>query len=202
MDNGWFATMTRDDVTLITEPIDTVSAEGPVTADGILHGADILVLATGFDTVNYSGRSEFVGVDGAELGSEWGPDDAQAYLGIAVPQFPNLFFLYGPNTNPHAGSILFYSQCQARYIAGLVTQMIDRGISAVDCDKAIFEDYIRRVDDAHSRMVWTHPRVSTYYRNERGRVVNNSPWRQVDYFRRTSTPDLSDYATRVRAVPD
>jgi 4-hydroxyacetophenone monooxygenase len=193
MDNGWFATLTRDDVNLVTDCIDRVGIASVRTSDGTEHPADILVLATGFESRNYLGDTDFIGVDGTSLRASWGADDARAYLGMTVPNFPNLFLMYGPNTNPHAGSVLFYSECQARYVAQLLRQMAERDIAAVTCRQDVFDDYIRRVDDAHSRMVWTHPRVSNYYRNAVGRVVTNLPWRQVDYFEMTYAPNLDDY---------
>lgn len=200
MDNGWFRTVARDDVTLATERIVRIEPGGVRSGDGTLHELDVLVLATGFESLNYLGDMDFVGAGGASLRATWGPDDARAYLGIAVPDFPNLFFLYGPNTNAHAGSVIHYSQRQAHYVTELIRLAVEEGIDVLDCDRGVFDNYISRLDDAHSRMVWTHPGVSTYYRNTRGRVVNNSPWRQVDYFHMTANPRLEDYAVHRAAA--
>ena len=201
MDNGWFATVAHDDVSLVAGAVDRVSAHAVRTVDGHDHPADVLVLATGFQSRNYLGTTDYIGVGGISLHETWGPDDARAYLGMTIPGFPNLFFMYGPNTNPVSGSVLTHSEYQARYAALLLRKMAEEGISSVDCRRDVFEQYIQRVDDAHRSMVWTHPRVHTYYRNAAGRVVNSAPWRQVDYFQMTRTPALNDYVVQRRAGP-
>ena len=94
--------------------------------------------------------------------------------------------MYGPNTNlGHGGSIIFHVECQARYITGAIKLMLERGASSIECRADVFEDYVARVDEAHGRMIWTHPAMETWYRNAKGRVVTNSPWRLVDYWSMT-----------------
>jgi 4-hydroxyacetophenone monooxygenase len=105
-----------------------------------------------------------------------------------------MFILYGPNTNVgHGGSAVFNSECQVNYIADLLRQMTDGDIAAVDVREDVTAAYKERVDDAHSRMIWTHPGMTTYYRNAAGRVVTTSPWRAVDFWRMTRHADLQDY---------
>ena len=121
-----------------------------------------------------------------------------------MPGYPNLFFMYGPNTNSGAGgSYIFIGECQMRYIGGLLATMIDRQIGAIDCRREEYERWRREVDGAHESMIWTHPGMSTYYRNARGRVVVNMPWRIVDYWAMTQVPDLRCFTTEpVRALTD
>jgi 4-hydroxyacetophenone monooxygenase len=111
-----------------------------------------------------------------------------------VAGFPNLFMIYGPNTQPgHGGSILGSNELQIGYVIRLLTIMRERRIGAIEIKREAYEDYAARVDAEHARMVWTHPRVNTYYRNSRGRVVVNSPWRNVDFWKLTRRPNLDDY---------
>ena len=134
------------------------------------------------------------GRDGQTLRGLWGEDDAQAYLGIAVPGFPNLFCMYGPNTNlGHGGSIIFVAECQARYIMGAITHMVDEGLGALEVRQDVFNDYIRRLDEGHARLIWSHKGMDTWYRNKHGRVVSILPWRLVDYWRITERVDPADY---------
>jgi 4-hydroxyacetophenone monooxygenase len=124
----------------------------------------------------------------------WDDDDARAYLGTAVPGFPNFFMVYGPNTQAgHGGSLLASAESQLDYVIDLLQQMLARGIDAVECREDVYERYNERVDHAHEQMVWTHPGMETYYRNSRGRVVVNTPFRIVDFWHMTRQADLRDY---------
>jgi 4-hydroxyacetophenone monooxygenase len=124
----------------------------------------------------------------------WGDDDPRAYLGMTVPGFPNFFMLYGPNTNlGHGGSIIFHTECQVRYVMQCLREIIERGAASMECRTAPHDDYNVRVDEAHRRMVWSHGGVGNWYKNARGRVIANSPWRLVDYWTMTRTLEPSDY---------
>jgi hypothetical protein len=126
----------------------------------------------------------------------------RAYLGICIPEFPNLFMMYGPNTNlGHGGSYILIAECQIRYILDLLCKMIERGIGAVECRPDVHDDYNRRVDEAHAKMIWARPGITNYYKNARGRVVTNSPWRHVDYWRMTHESDLSGFVVEGAVVP-
>jgi 4-hydroxyacetophenone monooxygenase len=71
--------------------------------------------------------------------------------------------------------------------------MVERGIEVIDVKQEVHDAYVRRVDTEHEGMIWTHPGMSTYYRNSRGRVVSVMPWRLVDYWSMTHQPDLTEY---------
>jgi 4-hydroxyacetophenone monooxygenase len=194
LDNGWFSALTRDNVELITDRIDRIEPTGVVTEAGTFHEADILVMATGFENLRLLGSVDVRGRAGMSLRDSWGDDDPRAYLGMTMPGFPNFFCLYGPNTNlGHGGSLIFLSECQVRYIVDLFTQMIDKGIAAVDCVQAVHDAYNERVDKAHEGLIWTHTGMDTWYRNGAGRVVANSPWTMLQHWRMTKEPDLADY---------
>src|SRR5438270_12199462 len=95
-----------------------------------------------------------VGHGGVELHERW-RGDARAYLGMTVPGFPNLFCLYGPNTNLVAnGSIIFFSECGARYIVEAVRLLLERDVTAMDCRPEVYDEYNRRIDEGNSRMAW------------------------------------------------
>jgi 4-hydroxyacetophenone monooxygenase len=113
---------------------------------------------------------------------------------MAVPGFPNFFVMYGPNTNPgHGGSYIYLAECQARYITSTLAQMRDRQLASVEVRHDVFDTYNDAVDERHSRMVWSHKGMDTYYRNARGRVVTNLPWRVVDYWNLTRQVNLEEY---------
>jgi len=197
LDNGWFRTMARDDVDLVVEDIAEVRPEGIVTADGELHEVDVIVFATGFHATRFLWPMEVRGRSGRTLRETWGEDDARAHLGINIPDFPGLFCLYGPNTNlGHGGSVIFHIECQVRYVMGLIGELMDRGASTVEVREDVHDAYVQRVDAAHDRMIWTHKGMDVWYRNANGRVVNNSPWRLVDYWAMTRTPNPEEFHWR------
>jgi 4-hydroxyacetophenone monooxygenase len=207
IDNGWYRTIRSPKVELITDAIDRVDATGIISADGTHRSTDIIVFATGFKVTDLTARLGVVGRGGVTLADEWADDNPTAYLGMAMPRFPNLFVMFGPNTNlAHGGSIIFHAECQARYIVRMLGVMSSLGISSVECTQAAHDDYVRRVDDAHAGLIWSHPAVDTWYRNRSGRVVAVSPWRLVDYWTMTHEPNLDDFVvtgepTRASAAP-
>jgi 4-hydroxyacetophenone monooxygenase len=202
LDNGWYAALRRDNVELVAEPAVALSADGVRSSSGADYPADVVVLATGFDALNLLHPIVVRGRDRRTLREVWGPDDATAYLGITTPDFPNLFLMYGPNTNSGSGgSYIFIAECQIAYIVDLIVKMLDSGIAVVEPRQDVHDEYNRRVDQAHARMVWAHPGMRTYYRNARGRVVTNSPWRFIDYWQMTRQADLADFVTE-QARPD
>jgi 4-hydroxyacetophenone monooxygenase len=151
-------------------------------------------LATGFDVLNFITTYEAVGRSGASLTDQWEQDNAKAYLGTVVPDFPNFFTLYGPNLQPgHGGSLIFVVEMQVRYIMDMIQKMLRDQIGAVEIRREVHDAYNDKVDLAHEQMVWTHPGMTSYYRNERGRIVVNSPWRNVDFYEMTREADLGEY---------
>jgi 4-hydroxyacetophenone monooxygenase len=193
LDNGWYAALRRPDVELVTDAVSEITATGVRTSSGAEHEVDVVVLCTGFEAQRLLHPMDIRGRDGGSIRDDWGDDDPHAYLGVATPGFPNLLFMYGPNTNPGGGSYIFIAECQARYIADLLVQAIEAGAAVLEPRPDVHDEFNRQVDEQHGRMVWTHPGMSTYYRNSSGRVVTNWPWRVVDYWERTRTADLDDF---------
>ena len=193
-DNGsWLATLKQDNVSLVTEEIDHVEKRAIVTQDGTSHSVDVIVLATGFHANRFLWPMKVIGRGGVKLSERWG-DDPKAYLGMTIPHFPNFFCLYGPATNlAHAGSIIFHSECQVRYILGCLRALFDQNAQALDCREDVNDDFNQRLEDALSRTVWSHPGVNSWYKNETGRVTATSPWLLVDYWEWTQRPNLEDY---------
>ena len=194
LDNGWFRTLTKPGVELVSDGIDRFTRDGILTVDGKERPFDVIVVATGFKVTEMAARLDITGRGGGTLRDKWANDNPTAYLGLTVPDFPNLFCMLGPNSGPaHGGSVIFQSECQSRYISSCLVEMIERGIAAIDVRQDVHDDYVRRVDVEHEAMVWTHPGMTTYYRNKSGRVFSAMPWRFVDYWAMTHDADLSRY---------
>jgi 4-hydroxyacetophenone monooxygenase len=194
LDNGWYRALRRDHVDLITEGVIEITPDGLRGSDGTEIDVDVIVLATGFHTHRFLWPIDVRGRSGASLAETWGPENAHAYLGITVPGFPNLFMTCGPGTAlGHGGSFITIAECQVRYIVDLVTAMAEEGLRAVEVRPEVEAAFTRDHDAAHSRMLWTHPGMTNWYRNAAGRVVSTMPWRIVDYWRMTRHADLDDY---------
>ncbi|MBR0795893.1 NAD(P)/FAD-dependent oxidoreductase [Bradyrhizobium jicamae] len=194
LDNNWFRTLTRPNVELVTDAIERFAPEGIVSVDGKLRRHDIVVISTGFKVSEMAARLNITGRDGKNLKQVWSKDNPTAYLGLTVPDFPNLFLMLGPNSGPaHGGSVIFQSECQSRYISACLVEMIEHDIAAIDVHPDAHDQYIRDVDAEHEQLIWTHPGMTTYYRNGSGRVFSAMPWRFVDYWKMTHDPDLSRY---------
>jgi 4-hydroxyacetophenone monooxygenase len=193
LDNRWFETLRRPNVNLITEPVQRLTETGVECATGEHREADVVVLATGFKAQQYLFPMTIIGRHGVSLQDRWNDDDARAYLGITVPDFPNLFIMYGPNTNAPGGSYFFIAECQVHYIMQLIARLAAGAAGTIECKHEVFEDYNQRVDAAHSRMIWSHRGMDTYYRNSKGRVVTQFPWRVLDYWLLTRHANLEDF---------
>jgi 4-hydroxyacetophenone monooxygenase len=192
-DGTWLATLKRDDVELVAAAAERVEPRALVCSDGSVLDVGVIVFATGFQANRFLWPIEVEGRDGRTLDAFWG-DDPGAYLGITVPGFPNLYCLYGPGTNlAHAGSIIFHSECQVRYVMGAIEAMVEGGHRVFDCRREMYDDYIRRMDARHAELVWSHPGAGSWYKNAKGRVTTTSPWRLVDYWAWTRTFAAEDY---------
>jgi 4-hydroxyacetophenone monooxygenase len=193
-DNGiWAKTWARDDTHLVTDGIAEITAKGVRTVDGIEHEVDVLIYGTGFQASNFLTPMRVVGRDGVDLHERWG-GEARAYLGLTIPGFPNLFLMYGPNTNIVInGSIIYFSECEARYITESIHLLLADDRRSMDCRPEVHDAYNADIDEANGRMAWGASSVNSWYKNASGRVAQNWPHSLLDYWQRTRSPDPDDY---------
>jgi cation diffusion facilitator CzcD-associated flavoprotein CzcO len=178
--NDWFRTLRRPSVALVTDPIEAVTAHA-VVAGGRARKADAIIFATGFHSTSFLGNMEVLGEGGRKLAEVW-EEGAWAYLGVAVPRFPNLFFLYGPNTNLGHSSILFMVERQVAWALRRI-----RGGVPVDVDPAAAARYQAGVERRLEATVWSAS-CRSWYKTATGRVTNNWPSYTVRYWLETQRP--------------
>jgi 4-hydroxyacetophenone monooxygenase len=194
IDNNWYRTMTRDDVTLVDEAVAKIDGNRVVTVSGDGFDADVIALATGFKVLQFLWPMDIIGRSGVTLRQQWGIHDARAYLGVTVPDFPNFFILNGPNTNAgHGGSAIHATEFQVRYVMQAIGALLQTPSGVIEVDRDRFDNYNVKLDDALSHCIWSHPGMTTYYRNEFGRIVVTGPWKYIDYWRLLLPFDRADY---------
>jgi 4-hydroxyacetophenone monooxygenase len=193
-DNGvWAGALTRDNVQLITDSIREITPTGIVTDDGVEYEVDVIIYGTGFHASKFLTPMQVTGRNGVDLHEQWG-GDARAYLGMTVPGFPNLFCLYGPNTNIVInGSIVYFSECSVRYVLGCVKLLLETHSRALDVRKDVHDDFNEQVDAENRRMTWGWADVHSWYKNEHGRVAQNWPFTLLEYWKRTLEPNPDDF---------
>lgn len=198
IDNGWYQALRRANVELVTQAVDHIQGDELITPTGTRHRADVILMATGFEPGKMLWSVDIRGRSGKTLKDVWGEDDPRAYLGMMVPDYPNLFVLSGPNTAlAHGGSVLLVTECQMRYVTSMLREMMEKKISDVEVRREVHDEFNERIDAEHADLVWTHPGMNNWYRNARGRVFAPMPWRLVDYWKMVREPKLADYHLRV-----
>jgi cation diffusion facilitator CzcD-associated flavoprotein CzcO len=187
--NDWYPAFNRANVELVSEPIEKVTADSVVTRQS--HPVDVVVVATGFETTRFLSTVTVTGRNGVLLANEWN-GGAEAYLGLTVAGFPNLFMLYGPNTNN--GSILFMIECQVAYLLRHLDRLDSEGLAWMDVHPSVQRDYNRRLQhDLDQVDVWRAGTCDNYYRSPSGRIVTQWPHGMSTYKEWTERPDFDAY---------
>ena len=192
-DGAWLRSLTRDNVSLVTEPIQEVTARGVRTRDGVEHEFDVLIFATGFQASSFLHPIKLFGKGGAELHDLW-DGEPRAYKGVTMPGFPNLFCCYGPNTNIVVnGSIIFFSECEVRYILGCIALLLNDQRSWLDVKRDVHDAYNERIDEGNRAMAWGQSSVNTWYKNDSGRITQNWPFSLLEFWQQSRKVDPADY---------
>jgi 4-hydroxyacetophenone monooxygenase len=193
-DNGvWAGALKRDNVQLVSDTIREITPTGIVMEDGTAHDVDVIIYGTGFHASKFLTPMTVTGRGGIDLHEHWN-GDARAYLGVNIPGFPNLFCLYGPNTNIVVnGSIVYFSECGVRYILGCLKLLHEGGHRALDIRKDVHDEFNERVDAENRQMAWGWSDVNSWYKNDLGRVAQNWPFTLLEYWQRTLAPKADEY---------
>jgi len=187
----WYPTLTRPNVALISEPIAEVTPTGVRTGDGAEHPADVLVLATGFKTHAFVAPMEIVGAHGRTLEQEWA-QLPRAYLGMSVPDFPNMFLLYGPNTNGGTGSVIYTIEAGMNHVLAALAGLERAEARQIEVRRHAAEQFDRELRSALSGTVW-HAGCTNWYVDEHGNDPNQWPWLWSAYRRRAARVDDRTY---------
>ena len=196
--DDWYPTLRRDNVEVVGSGVSRITPDGLDTADGRHFRLDTLIFGTGFRTTEFLTPLKVTGSNGRDLNEVWG-GGAVAYMGIAVSGFPNLFILYGPNTNLGHNSILFMIEQQVQYLLAALEQLQRRGAAALDVKPGALEAWDDEMRTRSEETVWAGD-CSSWYKTDDGRITNNWVGHTTEYRRRMRAPAWDDWRF-IRAEP-
>jgi 4-hydroxyacetophenone monooxygenase len=193
-DGFWLQALRKPNVELVRTGIERIVADGIVTVDGTHRPADVICFATGFHHNDFLASMEVRGRGGVDLREQWGIEPT-AYLGITIPNFPNLFCLYGPGTNlAHSASLFFHAEYQVAHAMDAIHAVLAAGATAIEVRPEVHDDYAERLLAEISQLVWAHPSIKhSHYKNPDGKVFTLSPWSIDAYWEMTRHLDPEDY---------
>ena len=192
----WWPAMARDNLEVVTEPIERITENGIRLKDGSEVALDAIVYGTGFDTTHFLGPVKVTGLGGRDLKEAW-HDGAQAHYGMGVSGFPNFYMLYGPNTNLGHNSIIFMIECQTNYVTQLVKKLQEDDLVYLDVKAEAQKRYNDRVQADNENSVFASG-CTSWYKTESGRVTNNWANYTFRYWWETRHPDFAEYNSKSR----
>jgi 4-hydroxyacetophenone monooxygenase len=193
-DGKWFDTLKKPNVKLVNEKIIKVLENGILTQDGEQHDLEVIIFGTGFKASNFLSTLPLTGRGGIKIQDQWQGEDARAYYGITVPNFPNLFCLYGPNTNINGNaSLVLLSEAGASYIVDCIRLLLESKKRAIEVKQDVLDRFSQKIDEASAKVVYGAATVNSWYKNSSGRLTQNWPLPTVDYWRGTREVNLEDY---------
>ena len=187
----WYPTLTRPNVELVTDRIDSVTPSGIRTSDGRERAADVLVLATGFESHGFVAPMQISGRGGVSLSEAWTPTP-RAYLGMSVPRFPNMFLLYGPNTNGGTGSVIYTIEAGAAHVISALDELARSRTDRIEVRASAADRFDGELRAALRDTVW-HTGCTSWYVDENGNDPSQWPWLWSTYRRRTAQVDRTAY---------
>ncbi len=195
--DDYYPALLRPNVALETGAIARITPKGVETKDGAKHDVDVIVYATGFETTGWHWSVDVVGKGGVHLRDAWA-EMPQAYLGITTAQFPNMFILYGPNTNLGHNSITFMLERQVEYTVKAISAMQTRNLAVIELKQAAQDRFNRDLQTALAKTTWADPHCRSWYKNAQGHITQNWSSHTRDYAKATEQVKWEDYTVRER----
>ena len=189
--SSFYSALQRNEVELVTAGIERIEPGGIRTVDGTERPCDTIVFCTGFHAAEYLRGVAVTGRDGVDLHRRWS-GVPRAYHGLAVPGFPNLFLLYGPNTNQGGNSIILILEAQARFVAEVVRVMLEQGSTAVEVRTEAMARYVKDLTSALEGTVWNGG-CDSYFRSAGGEIVTQLPHTSGRYRRQVERFPAGDF---------
>ncbi|MEE4249846.1 MAG: NAD(P)/FAD-dependent oxidoreductase [Alcanivoracaceae bacterium] len=189
MSNDYYPALAQNNVEVINHGIQSVDETGLTDSEGVHHAADVIIYGTGFRATDFLTPIEISGRNGRRLNDVW-RDGAEAYLGISVHGFPNLFMLYGPNTNLGHNSIIYMLESQFHYVLQCLERLEQYPLMEVRDD--VQSEFNQRIQQQIRETIWEKG-CNSWYKTESGKNTANWPGFTFDYRRRTRHLKLQDF---------
>ena len=195
--DDFYPALMRPNVTLETDGIARITPKGVETRSGTHIDVDVIIYATGFETTGWQWSVDVIGQGGKHLKDVWA-NAPQAYLGITSAQFPNLFMLYGPNTNLGHNSITIMLERQAEYLVQALTGLRERNLASIEVKQSAQDAFNRELQAALAKTTWADPACHSWYKTAEGHITQNWSSHTRDYGAATAQVKWEDYVVRAR----
>ena len=189
--NNYYPALAKPHVGVVTSSISEITPEGVRTADGVEYEVDAIIYGTGFDAQDFLSSIDISGSGGEKLAAQWS-EGAHAYLGMYVPNFPNLFVTYGPNTNLGGGSIIYMLEAQAKHMRQVIDRMESGNYQAVEVTAVADRAYDEEIQTLLEHSPWAD--CNNWYRHPSGRITSNWPGATLPFAKRTKTVESEAFS--------
>jgi cation diffusion facilitator CzcD-associated flavoprotein CzcO len=192
--NDWYPTLAREDVEVCVSAVERITPSGILTADGVEHPADTIILGTGFAASDFPGPVRVVGQQGLDLAERW-REGAATHLGISVDGFPNLYFLAGPNTGLGHNSMVFMIESQIHFVMEHLRELERAGATAIEVKPEVEAAFNAGVDQRTEGTIWKSG-CTSWYLDEKGQNGFLWPGSTVSFRKLTRRVELSAVVMR------
>ncbi|PUA82403.1 flavin-containing monooxygenase [Nocardioides currus] len=200
--NTYYPALAADNVDLVTEPISRITPDAVVTADGVEHPIDVLVVATGFQSTEQPIAAHIRGHDGVSLAEVWAEHGMASYKGTTTRGFPNLFQLVGANTGLAHTSMIVMIEAQLAYVLDALATMREQEVGALEPQQAAQDDWNADLQRRMRRTVWNTGGCSSWYLDAHGKNVTLWPRSTFAFRRLLARFDAENYDLQpVRTIP-
>ena len=191
--NTYYETYLRDDVTLSTDGVREIVADGVIDANGVKHEADVIIYGTGFHVIDAFDYLDIKGRDGLDLATQFREHGVETYMGMTIHGFPNLFFMLGPNTALGHNSVVFMIEQQTKYIVKMLDEMDRRDAVAAEATKAAQDEFNAEVQRLVEKGIWTQGGCTSWYLDSHGKNRTIWPKFTFQYWWETRHVDENDF---------
>lgn len=195
--NTYYPALAADNCELVTDGIAEITPTGIVTADGTARDVDVLIIATGFHTTELPITERITGRSGRPLSEKWAETGMSAYKGTAVADFPNLFFIVGPNTGLGHSSMVFMIESQVTYIVDALRTMRRDSYGAVEVTASAEQQWSADLQRRMTRTVWSTGGCASWYLDKHGN--NTTLWPRTTFAFRGETASFDPGAYTLSA---
>lgn len=198
--NTYYQTYLRDDVTLSTDGVQEIVADGVIDGNGVKHDADVIIYGTGFHVIDAFDYLDIKGRDGVDLAEQFRENGVETYMGMTIHRFPNLFFMLGPNTALGHNSVVFMIEQQTKYIVKMLDEMDKQGAVAAEATKEAQDAFNAEIQRLVEKGIWTQGGCTSWYLDSQGKNRTIWPKFTFQYWWETRKVQADDFAWQKTAA--